>query len=272
MKPTVENIKAICKDLNEALIKEHLDRLEIPYFHYFNAQDIAIHLKALGTLSHKDPVAVVQGEEDNGLIPCTILAFDHPGVFSLIAGVLASMDFNIHSGMVFTYHPPAPTSPWRKKSLSRDRVNMQLDPLRRRRIIDHFYGHISSDLPRETWIKLLTTRLKDALILLEEFPNPKEKEAKQKVNEMVIGHLATLNFPSEPILYPVAIDVDNESRPFTLIKVRSQDTPAFLYALSTALTLHGYTIEELQIHTHDHTIEDITGILDIHGKKDYGHQ
>ncbi|MCJ7593990.1 MAG: hypothetical protein MUO52_04365, partial [Desulfobacterales bacterium] len=70
-----------------------------------------------------------------------------------------------------------------------------------------------------------------------------------------------------PLLYPVQLEIDNEDASFTRLKVTSEDTPTFLYALSTALSLHDISIEHVRIRTIRGRVEDQLDLVDSHGRK-----
>jgi glutamate-ammonia-ligase adenylyltransferase len=68
-------------------------------------------------------------------------------------------------------------------------------------------------------------------------------------------------------LYPVQIDVDHEEEAFTRLKVVSEDTPGFLYALSNALSLHDIHIENVKIRTIRGRVEDQLDLVDSRGQR-----
>jgi glutamate-ammonia-ligase adenylyltransferase len=70
-----------------------------------------------------------------------------------------------------------------------------------------------------------------------------------------------------PLLYPLEIAVENTAGRCTTLHIVSQDTPAFLYALSTALALRGIAIERVSIRTDAGRIEDELDVLDGAGAK-----
>ena len=109
--------------------------------------------------------------------------------------------------------------------------------------------------------------MKTIIGLLERGEEGAVKEAKHKVNEMVVERLVNLHRGSEPVLYPVQIDVDNKGEAFTRLKVVSEDTPGFLYALSNALSLHDILIENVKIRTIRRRVEDQLDLVDARGQR-----
>src|SRR5580658_8115633 len=101
-------LRAVCSKistLEPKVVEGFLARLEDDYFQEFNADTIAGHIEALASLSGETPVSVLLDREKNGLIRCTIAAFDHPFEFSSITGLMAATGFNIESSDAYTLRP-----------------------------------------------------------------------------------------------------------------------------------------------------------------------
>ena len=268
MRPFFAAIKDACPGIDEKLIREHFSRLDDRYFNNFNDKQICRHLDALSRLSSNHPMEILlEGGRDKS-VDCTVFAFDYPFEFSLITGVLAAMGFSILSGAVFTYERVKTQSlpdQFPRQRLKRRKI--AVDPIKRRRIIDHFSGVVDTSLSFENWQAELKLKMDEIITLLEGGDDQSIVEAKRRVNEMVAKHLSDLNIDTEVVLYPVQIAVDNDCGPFTRLKVVSEDTPVFLYALTNALSLHGISIEQVGIHTIKNRIEDEIDLLDSHGNK-----
>ncbi len=265
MIPTLKEIKALCPDLDENLAQEHLSRLGERYFSRFAEKEICRHLEAFGRLSRESPVETLLETRRDGTVECTVLAFDYPYEFSMITGVLAGLGFNIVSGDVFTY-ARAEKRPGRGAQKRRSRGARQVEDTReRRKIIDHFSGLLEPGLSFKQWSLTLKDTMAQIIGLLEKGDEKSMKEAKHRVNEMVVKELAMLQKDTPPILYPVTIEIQNDAGPFTRLKVVSEDTPAFLYALGNALSLHGVLIEHVKIRTIHGRIEDEIDLVDSRG-------
>jgi glutamate-ammonia-ligase adenylyltransferase len=262
VKPTIDQVKAACPGIDEGLVREHIARLTERYFRSFPAEAVYRHLDALARLSPTNPVEVLFDQGDSEALACTVLGFDYPALFSLIAGVLAAMGFNILSGDVFTYER---TSQSTTKEPGRRRQGLPSRAfLERRRIVDHFAGVVDTALSFKAWAAELRTGLEEIIRLLE---RGESDLAKHRVNEMVVARLARLQQGAAPVLYPVEIEVDNTAPSHTRLKIFSEDTPAFLYSLTNALSLHGVSIDHVRIRTVEHRIEDEIDIVDGKGDK-----
>jgi glutamate-ammonia-ligase adenylyltransferase len=274
MKPTLAKLRSLCPETDEQLILEHLERLEDRYFEYFPEQRVAEHLRLLGQLAPDHPIQTLVQPRERHRLEITVLAFDYPGEFSLITGILAASGFNILSGEVYTYsqHQPSSTgqAAIRRGSFSsrlRKSRSLPRDPLSRRRIIDHFLGTVKSRLSPEMWEIGLQARLSETISLLEGGNEDSFQQARQQVNEQVAQYLSTVQLPTEAVLFPVQIDIRPAKQGAPIVKVVAQDTPFFLYALSTALALRSIFIESIHIRTAANRIEDEFTFLDAQGKQ-----
>jgi glutamate-ammonia-ligase adenylyltransferase len=264
MKPSVEDLRRVCPGVDERLLAAHLERLGEGYFTAFGAAEVAAHVRGLAVLRKDRPVELQIAWRDDQSVECTVLAFDYPSEFSLITGVLTGLGFGIVSGNVFTYAPAAPAAAARR----RRRVTAPTadDLLRRRRIVDRFVGTVQTDLPPEDWQAALRAQLGLVIGLLETGTEDALREARHRVNETVAQRLSRAPAAALPLLYPMEVGVDNGGA-CTRLHIVSQDTPAFLYALSSALSLRGHSIEAVEISTSAGRIEDTIDILRVGGGK-----
>jgi [glutamine synthetase] adenylyltransferase / [glutamine synthetase]-adenylyl-L-tyrosine phosphorylase len=258
MKPAFEDLKKACPGVTEAFIREHLSRLGERYFRGFEEGEICLHLVHLFLLRPDHPVETLFQWRKDGSLDCTVLAFDYPAEFSIIAGILAGSGFNILSGDVFTYSRGG-------KPTSRSGRGPSDDFRGRRRIIDHFTGNLDISLPFPAWAEEVRCLLDQTIRLLERGEESSVREAKHRVNEMVVKRLSHLQRESPPVLYPIRIELDSRHGAYTRMKVVSEDTPAFLYALANALALHKISIEHVRIRTVRGRVEDEIHLVSAKG-------
>ena len=256
MKPTLEELKTACPDVNETFIENHLKRLDDRYFQSFSKRDLCRHVTGLFGLTTRNFVKVISDVRKDGTLDCTVLAFDYPSEFSVITGILAGMGFSIISGDVFTYDPVVEEHPRASHRRRPARARAPEDLLKRRRIVDHFTGVVDVSFSLQTWLTQLKENMVTIIGLLERGDTESVEEAKRRVNEMVVKRLTHLSLDSTPVLYPVQMEVETEEGENTRLRVVSQDTPAFLYALSNALSLQNISIEHVRIRTINSRIED----------------
>ena len=151
---TTPQLSASLPAVDARLIAEHVSRLDSRYFERFDRDAIARHLEGLASITPTRPAVLQMERLPGGELACTVLAFDHPGAFSLITGVLSSLGFDIRSGDIFTWSPAKPEAP---RSLE----------LRRRRIIDRFTGTVAEGDWSEDWEPALAARLTEVFGGLE---------------------------------------------------------------------------------------------------------
>lgn len=254
MKPSFEELKKICPDIQDNLLRNHLERLDENYFRVFTLAQVESHIRSLAGLTSEYPAGVLFEEEQGNTIACTVLAYDYPAEFSLITGVLSATGFNILSGNIFTYARLQPSAACGKGHA------------KRRMIIDRFSGAVGPDQTADLWKVRFKAAIEEVIGHLEKGTDDSMALARSAVNEMVAARLAGLQLPASSILYPVAIKISNAGN-YTGLRVLAQDTPAFLYAMSSALALQGLSIEQVRISTVDGRIQDEIDILDERGEK-----
>ena len=268
MKPSLETLKATCPDVDPRLVEEHLSRLNERYFERFSEDEIREHLDGLSRLSSEHPVELHLKETGHQQIDFTVLGFDYLGVFSMMTGVLAGMGFHISSGDVFTYRRRKQRYGQQGLRRGQRRPHRKRDPLSRRRIVNHFSGSWTRELRFDQWAAEFEKRISAVFALLEKEDSPSAEQARHHVNEMVVKELDHFQpDPSSPTLSPVLIEVDNESGEYTRLRFVSEDTPAFLYSLTQAFSLHDIAIEHVQIRTREGQISDEIDVVDANGRR-----
>jgi glutamate-ammonia-ligase adenylyltransferase len=246
MKPELRQFKKQHPGLDENFIREHFERLENRYFDRFDPGQIGKHLESLARLSPEEPVDTHFRKTTEGLLECTLLSYNYSFELSIITGILAASDFEILSGNIFTYKPT--TSPPAVKPS-------------RRCIIDHFMGK-GPDTDFDTWTEQIIQILRETFRLLEKGSPEALIEAKRQVNELVAKSLSNSRLSSLATLYPMHIEANNDSVGCTRLKVLTEDTPFFLFAFSTALSLRNISIEHVEILTREHRVEDEFELVD----------
>ena len=212
MKPRLEDFKKAFPTLEAELLREHLERLDDRYFESFDLADIARHVEGLARLSPGNPVELLFQRHADDKLECTVLAFDYAFEFSMITGVLAATGFSISSGDIFTYRLNSVSENTKAvKHRTRKRREVE-DRIRRRRIVDRFSGRLlDTSVPFENWKDDFRARMQTVFKLLESRSEDALNEAKQLVNKMVAEQLERLSMDMDPVLYPVTMELDNET-------------------------------------------------------------
>jgi len=267
--PEMKEIEALCPDIPREFIENHVSSLAEDYFTTFSREEIQTHLRGLFSINPGQPVQVHFSTSPNGMISCTVLAHDYPGVFSIITGLLSASGFDIHSGRIFTYirkekQQARDTSRGQQKKYGYRRHSLQEKP-KDRKIIDLFTGYLMRTADSRTWQKELKKNLEDLFSLAAMKGDKGIDEAREKVTSMVVSALDRTEIDPKKSLYPLHIDDVDIGDDTTRISVIGEDTPFFLYALSNALSLHDISIEKVQIKTDGTRIEDKIEFTDLKG-------
>ena len=269
LQATIDRVHALCPDKDRDHIREHLEGLGERYIEQFDAEAIARRLVILDDLSPNKPCEVLVEMGDRGHVECTFLTFDAQGLFSLIAGLLTGMGLDIQSGHIFTSARPHRPNQRRgaRRSSEAPRsyaITGKADTAGRRRVIDHFCGIINTGADPDQWAEELRRRAREIIALLE---NRDSDAARNRVHEWVTSMLERLYYWNPPALNPIELTLDNTSGPYTRMRVISEDTPVFLYALSNALSLKGVSIERVVIETRNNRIVDEFDFTDQSGRR-----
>lgn len=292
MKPQRDLLVSQLEGVDAAFIDAHLARLGDDYYAEFSLPEVIVQLRELSRLDAARPLAVMAGAaapagDAAEALQCTILAADHPGLFSLITGVLGACGFAIESGAAYTYGaaPAAPAGASRAgllRHVARRSAAGHGAAVRRRRaraappqphvrrlIVDRFRGRrVSAEaraLSVEAWRQQLEQRLLEGVRDLE---RGAPEAARRRVSELVAETIRR-HWPTPPTLYPVRIDIANlapkAGGAVTRMRIVSQDTPLFLYSLGAALALREVSIQRVRIATSGGRVEDVVDVVDRAG-------
>ncbi|WP_460050649.1 [protein-PII] uridylyltransferase family protein [Spirochaeta dissipatitropha] len=185
-------------------------------------------------------------------VKLTVIAYDVPGLFSVLAGTLAVMGCEINSGISCTARPD--------NSGSYRRLTEQ-----RRRIIDVFTGSLESSLDFEVWRVQSMERIESGIERLCSAGADAVRLVQKELAQAVAEQLDAGSAVNGTALPPVSTDI-SVGEYGTKISLTSKDTPFFLYSAANALSLHGVSIEGVEIYTRDGLVEDIFELVDNFGR------
>lgn len=263
MPPAPDPVAAILQahsDLTREVVERHLARFGGGYLATFDSEAIAAHCRAVESGSGTPSVGVER--DSGGLVRCTVVGPDRRGVFSLITGILGANGFSIVDGRVFTGKREERRAVHRRRH-GHARRRETVAPTRP--IVDTFRGALDAGIDVSTWGQQVGEQLTEAVNLLLQGEDGAAL-ARRRVHERVAQWLEAHPVEVLPALYPVEVEIRNETD-VTELCVVSQDTPMFLYSLSNALTLKGISIEGLTIATQHGQVDDRIEVLDRHGRQ-----
>ncbi|MFP4375681.1 MAG: glutamate-ammonia-ligase adenylyltransferase [Spirochaetales bacterium] len=250
--------------------------------HYFAAHDastVARHVELISSLSRDEPYAFDFAKLDSRQVRLTVVTFDHPGLLSLLAGMLGSAGLDIKQGNAFTMsraqHDESSEASTDRATRGRGGSSMRhgarrqrrlgsgmpaIAPLPARRIVDHFVGELEPGVSIATFLaemSALTDRVTRELLASE-----REATPRRLVDEAVARKLRRRAENDVRSLYPLTIDFESDEQRTTMV-VTGQDTPFFLYALGAALSFQKVMVESVSIVTVGHEIKDTFFLADV---------
>ena len=94
-------LSALCRNAGAEQVSEHLNRMDSLYLRRYSDKQIARHLDALAGLGPSRRCILLERKLGDLQWELPVAAFDYHGLFSLIAGSLASMGISIEQGAVW---------------------------------------------------------------------------------------------------------------------------------------------------------------------------
>lgn len=178
-----------------------------------------------------------------GVYEMISVGYDHLGNLPVLCGLLLVEGFDIISGVAETFECHAPTAD-RRIFVNRFQVRSTL-------------SQVQGDLDQQ-W--LLFSRELNELFQISITGKIAEvqKQLIRRLSETRQVHSETLE-----LLLPVEISLDQDSdSDSTILHIRGRDVPGFLFELTNAITVHGFSIEKMQIQTQGGFADDTLYVVD----------
>ena len=257
----------LCPGIDRDILQDFVTRMDSDYFSAFPPKTLAAHVKQAATLTPDHPCDVSIAETAGGHFVITIVAYDYFSEFATICGLLSAFGLNIEEGRIFTSAESEQPSRSRSADPYPIRTRPQGRPgLTRKKIVDVF---TVSPIEGQTFAaadrKRLTDQLARMIMLLDE---GQLDEARQQVNRQLVEHLGKRRSSFSGLLHTVQITFDNsQSATDTIMDIRSDDTPAFLYAFANALAMRNVYISKALFAIEDGKLHDRFYIRNRFGQK-----
>lgn len=242
--------------------EDALRRLPGRYFARYDPSTVERHVELLCSLSLEEPYALDARRAPGDRFELTIVSIDDPGMLSLLTGSLGAAGFDIVSGDIFTLERERHAAPAGRRGFRRRQAVRTSLPSRR--IVDRFEGRLRPGVAPDGFFSELTKSLDRVIPLI--LPGGDRDEARRLVNEAVADRLRADEASASRALYPIEISFDDPGDGATRMIITGEDTPFFLYALSTALSLQHVSIESVSIETRDRIVRDVFELVDSGGK------
>lgn len=233
----------------------HLGEVAATYQEIYSQEQVLRHLALLQQLGEEHAVKVEGIERAGGLWELTVVGYDQLGDLSVICGLLLVYDINIESGFVLT----GAEVPERISGKTGGSGHT-----RRRKFVNVFLvrpdrGTLTADVWRQYEEELQK--------LLSRIESGQDKDVQGRLARRVAQSIdpATLERPQ---FLPVSITIDNDLSPdATVLHIRADDTPGFLYELTNALALTEISIQKVLIRSQKQQVLDTLYVTDRRGKK-----
>lgn len=221
------------EDCSAALAKEELKALSTRHLLSNSPRSIAHHVSMLLRLEKSVFVSQITHELEGGFSNYTICTLDTPGLFSMIAGVMAANGFNILGAQIHTS--------------SNGKV---LDILQ----VNSPQGFVVTDDAR--WMKM-EEDLRQVI------------QGKASVRELVEKRNRPSIFAEKvKPRFPTVIEVDNDvSSDYTVLDIYTHDKVGLLYRITSTLSELGLYIGVSKISTKIDQVADVFYVKDIFGHK-----
>lgn len=217
---------------------QHSRAMEPSYFKVFSNEEILRHAQILDTLSAVSPVLAEATSIPDGQFRLTVCGYDQPGDLAMVCGLLFACGFDIISGHAFTTdHILDDSTSDREQSLPGDAIPKFVDVFILRPPCDAVLSEVWKGFQNN--LTSLVTLARDGHL----------RKAQARLADKVAE--AFHDAPASPgMLLPIEIELDNDqSDRFTVLSISAEDTPGFIYELSSSLTLLGYDIHRMTLTT-----------------------
>lgn len=266
--PLLTTVRSLCPDVAPDVLDDFFARMDPEYFRRFEPPAIAGHVQLAARVTPEHPCEIAFLEQPDKRFEITIVAYDYFSEFATICGLLSAFGLNIEEGHIYTFAEPT-SSPSTRANWAGygPRVRAKNSPgLSRKKIVDVFRVlPVTGEELGSTQQQQLSDALHSVITLLDkgEF-----EEARFVVNRRLVEQLGMRRASFSGLLHPVQITFDNSQSPTdTVMDIRSDDTPAFLYAFANALAMRNVYISKAQFDVEHGKIHDRFYVRNRHGQK-----
>lgn len=261
----LKTLAPLCSEVEDEVLRDFVSRMDAEYFKRFPPETIAHHIQLASRLTQDHPceLSVRPGRDQH--LELSIVAYDYFSEFATICGLLSAFGLNIEEGRIYTFADVA-AQPARPATAGPAKRPKNLPSLSRKKIVDVFLVHpVAGERFAATEQQALTEALTHMMQLLEE---RQFDEARQYVNRRLVERLGKQRNAFTGLLHTVQITFDNSQSPTdTVMDIRSDDTPAFLYAFANALAMRNIYISKAQFDSDGTKLHDRFHVRNRYGQK-----
>jgi glutamate-ammonia-ligase adenylyltransferase len=260
-------LQPLCQDVAPDILHDFLARMDPEYFLRFDPPAIARHIRLAAQLLPEHPCEIVFAEQRDQHFEMTLVAYDYFSEFATICGLLSAFGLNIEEGQIYTFTGDTSGSPVKPPSEGGPRRRLKARPgLSRKKIVDVFRVQ---PVPGASLGPDEQRRLAEALSAVIRLLDAGQfQEARHTVNRQLVEQLGRHRGSFSGLLHPVHITFDNSQSPTdTVMDIRSDDTPAFLYAFANALAMRDVYITKAQFDIENGKLHDRFYVRNRYGQK-----
>ena len=265
---TLASLTPLCTDVPPDILRDFVTRMDGEYLRRLPPPTIAQHIRMAATLTPDHLCECSVSDLPGGHFELTVVGYDYFAEFATICGLLSAFGLNIEEGQIYTFTEAAPSSQPPKSGYGEGRRQRpKLRPgLSRKKIVDVFRLRPVDDASFTIEDQTQFARELSSLIgLLDE---SRFEEARHAVNRHLVEHLGKRRGSFSGLLHPVQITFDSSQSPNdTIMDIRSDDTPAFLYAFANALALRNVYISKASIDLQGGKLHDRFAVRNRYGQK-----
>ena len=197
------------------------------YIETFAPEEISTHIELSSRVDADHRVLVRIDSTSQADFQIIIVGYDYPSGFSILCGLLSAFGLDIREGEIHSF----------SKQSGKGMAGRIVDVLR---VTPKEGEGFSEERQREFERELQTL----ADLLAAGSP----AEARERLNRFLIERIEKMGEGLGGLIAPVELTFDNNiSSDWTVMEVRSEDTFAFLYAISNALAMRGINIHKVKI-------------------------
>jgi len=264
----IQALTPLCTDVPTDVLRDFVMRMDAEYLGRFQVPTIGQHVRLASTLTPDHLCECSITGPIDGHFELTVVAYDYFAEFATICGLLSAFGLNIEEGQIYTFTEAAVShQPARTSYGEGPRQRPKLRPgLSRKKIVDVFRVQPVADAsftPEDQ--ARFVAELSSLIGLLDE---SQFAEARHTVNRHLVEHLGKRRGSFSGLLHPVKITFDNsQSATDTIMDIRSDDTPAFLYAFANALAMRDVYITKARIDLESGKLHDRFAVRNRYGQK-----
>jgi len=218
--------------------------MDADYFATFAPEAIANHARMSSLLNEERLVQLQIIAKGSSEFEIVIVGFDYFAQFSIFCGLLSAFGLDIRAGDIFSFSKRSPSS----------------------KVVDVFHVALK---PGEVFDENKKVEFEIELQTMSRLLAQNSiQEARMRLYRFLTERIERMDEPLSGLLSPVTLTFDNvTSAEWTVMEVQSEDSFAFLYAVSNALSMRGIYISRVKIRSVEHQTHDRFFIVDRWGKK-----